>query len=76
MGTRVGAADRVFLLDYGKEGGVVPCVDGVGEVVVGVFDEDRAKNLVSMYYCGHGVNDIPGLLLGVEEFKFAAFVGS
>lgn len=76
MRTRVGAADRVFLLDYGKEGGVVPCVDGVGEVVVGIFDEDRAKNLVSMYYCGHGVNNIPGFLLGVEEFKFAAFVGS
>lgn len=74
MGSRVGAADRVFLFDYRKEGGVISCVDGVGEVVVGIFDEDRAGNLVSMYYCGHGVDDIPGLLLGVEEIKFAAFV--
>lgn len=48
VGTRVGAADRVFLLDYRKEGGVVPCVDGVGEIIVGIFDEDRAGNIVFM----------------------------
>ena len=42
VGARVGAADGVFLFDDGEEGGVVSRVDGVGEVVVGIFDEDGA----------------------------------
>ena len=42
VGARVGAADGVFLFDDGEEGGVVSRVDGVGEVVVGIFNEDGA----------------------------------
>lgn len=48
----------------------------MGEVVVGIFDEDGAGHVVFLYYRGHSVDDIPGLLLGVEKFKFTAFVGS
>ena len=40
VGARVVAADWVFLLDDGKEGGVVSCVDGVREIIVGVLDKD------------------------------------
>ena len=76
VGARVGAADRVFLFDDGEEGGVVACVDGVGEVVVGVLDEDGSRDVVFLDHGRHGVDDISGLLLGVEEFEFAAFVGS
>ena len=76
MGARVGTADWVFLFDDGEEGGVVSCVDGVGKVVVGIFDEDGAGDVVLLYYCGHRVDDISGLFLGVENFKLTAFVGS
>ena len=76
VGARVGAADEVFLFDDGEEGGVVSCVDRMGEVVVGILDEDGAGDVVFLYYRSHRVNDISSLLLGVEEFKFAAFVGS
>ena len=76
MGAEVGAADWVFFFDDGEEGGVVACVDRVGEIVVSVFDEDGARDLVILYYCGDGVDDISGLLLRVEKFEFAASVGS
>lgn len=76
MGAVGGAADGVFFFDDGEEGGVVSCVDGVGEVVVGVFDEDGAGDVALLNYCGYGVDHISCLLLGVEEFKFVAFVGS
>ena len=76
VGSGIGAADWVFLFDDGEEGGVVSCVDGMGEVVVGIFDEDGAGHVAFLYYCGHGVDNISGLLLGIEEFDFAAFVGS
>ena len=69
----VGAADWVFFSDDGEEGGVVSCVDGVGEVVVGIFDEDGAGDVAFLYHCSHGIDDISRLLLGVEEFEFAAF---
>ena len=76
VGVRVGAADGVFLFDDGEESGVVSCVDRVGEVVVGVFDEDGAGDVVFLYYRGHGVDDISSLLLRVEKFKFTTSVGS
>ena len=40
MGARVGTADRILFFDDGEEGRVIACVDGMGEVVVGVLDED------------------------------------
>ena len=46
MGAEVGAADWIFFFDDGEEGGVVACVDRVGEIVVSVFDEDGARDLV------------------------------
>ena len=76
MGARVGAADWVLFFDDGKESGIISRVDRVGEVVVGIFDEDGAVDIVFLDYCGHGIDDISGLLLGVGEFNFAAFVGS
>ena len=76
MGAGVGAADWVFFFDDGEEGGVVACVDGVGEIVVGVFDEDGARDLEILYHGGDGVDDISGLLLGVGKFELAASVGS
>ena len=76
VGARVGAADGVFFFDDGEEGRVVSCVDGVGEVVVGIFDEDGAGDVVLLYYRGYRVDDISGLLLRIENFKFTAFVGS
>lgn len=71
---RVGATDWVFLLDYGEEGCVVSYVDGVSEVIVSIFDEDGAADIVFLYYCGDGVDDISRLLLGVEELEFAALI--
>ena len=48
----------------------------MGEVVVGIFNEDGAGDVVFLYYRGHRVDDISGLFLGVEKFKLTAFVGS
>ena len=48
----------------------------MGEIVVGIFDEDGAGHVVFLYYRSHRVDDIPGLLLRVEKFKFSGFVGS
>lgn len=76
VGAGVGAADGVFFLDDGEEGGVVAGVDGVGEVVVGVFDEDGAGDVAFLNHGGHGVNDVAGLLFGVEELEFATFLGA
>lgn len=76
VGAGVGAAYRVFFFDNGEESGVISCIDGVGEVVIGIFDEDGAADVAFLYYCGHSVDDISRLLLRVEEFEFAAFVGS
>ena len=76
VGARIGATDWVFLFDNGEEGSVIACVDGVGEVIVGIFDKDGTADVVFLYYCGYRIDDISGLLLGVEEFKFAAFVSS
>lgn len=74
VGARVGAADWIFLFDDGEEGGVISCVDGVGEVIVGVLDEDGAGDIAFLYYCVHRVDDISGLLLGIEKLEFAAFI--
>ena len=76
VGAIIGAADWVFFFDDGEEGGVVACVDGVGEIVIGVFDEDGARNLVFLYHSGDGVDDISGLLLRIEKLELAASVGS
>lgn len=76
VGARVGAADGVVFFHDGEEGRVVACVDGVGEVVVGVFDEDGAGDVALLDHCRHGVDHISRILLGVEEFKLIAFVGS
>ncbi len=76
VGAGVGAADGVFFLDDGEEGGVVACVDGVGKVVVGVFDEDGAGDVEGVDDGGYGVDDVSGLVLRVEELELAAFVGS
>ena len=48
----------------------------MGEVVVGIFDEDGAGDVVFLYYRGYRVDDISSLSLRVEKFKFPAFVGS
>ena len=48
----------------------------MGEVVVGIFDEDGAGDVEFLNYCGHGFDHISSLLLGVKEIKFSAFVGS
>ena len=76
MGAAVGATDWVIFSDDGKERGVISCVDGVGEIVVGIFDKDGAGDVAVLYHCGHRVDDISRLLLGVEEFELVAFVGS
>ena len=76
VGARVRTADWVFLFDNGEERSVIACVDGVGEIIVGIFDKDGTADIVFLYYCSYRVDDISGLLLGVEEFKFAAFVSS
>lgn len=76
MRAGIGAADWVFFSDDGEEGRVISCVDGVGEVVVGIFDKDGARDIAFLYHCSHCIDDISRLLLGVEEFEFAAFFRS
>ena len=76
MRARVGAADGIIFFDDGQEGGVVSCVDGMGEIIVGVFDKDGTTDVVFLYYRGHRVDNIFGPLLRVKELKFATFIGS